>query len=322
MPRALVTGITGQTGSYLAEQLSDDGWEVHGLVRPSDSAGDALRRLVPSATLHDADLGDAEALARAVERVSPTTVFNLGGISSVARSWEDPLETATITGLPAAVLLDAALRLQDRTGSRVSFVQASSAEIFGNARTAPQDENTPVRPSNPYGAAKAYGHHLVGVYRERGLDAASCILYNHESPRRPPTFVTRKITRAAARIRLGLQERLSLGNLDARRDWGWAPDYSRALAAASAVPDDFVIATGTSHSVRDFVAAAFEAAGVDDWEGRVDVDVTLLRHGDAALQMGDASKAHELLGWRPTLTFTEMVRAMVEADLADAAAGR
>lgn len=318
MRRALVTGITGQTGSYLAEELIAGGWQVHGLVRPADGGRDALSRNAPSVQLHQGDLADATRLRRLVDEVAPTAIFNLGGISSVARSWEDPLGTAAVTAVPVGVLLDAALALQERSGSPVTFVQASSAEIFGLAEEFPQNESTPVRPSNPYGAAKAYGHHLVGVYRGRGLAGASCILYNHESPRRPVQFVTRKITRAAARISLGLQDRLSLGNLDARRDWGWAPDVARALAAAASTPDDYVIATGVAHSVRDFVAAAFQAADISEWEPYVHVDAALIRHGDAVLQVGDATKARRVLGWHPSVSFEEMVRVMVEVDLAEA----
>ncbi|WP_194409128.1 GDP-mannose 4,6-dehydratase [Microbacterium cremeum] len=318
MSRALVTGITGQTGSYLAEHLLAHGWEVHGLVRHSDSSRAAFSELAPAAELHTGDLADLDGIVRLVRDVQPTSIFNLGGLSSVARSWDDPIAAATITGLPVSALLDAALRLQESRDGHVSFVQASSAEIFGVAETSPQDESTPVRPSNPYGAAKAYGHHLVGVYRARGLAASSCILYNHESPRRPAEFVTRKITRGAARIRLGLQENLTLGNLEARRDWGWAPDFARALAAAATHPDDYVIATGVSHSVRDFAAAAFSAVGINDWEPLVTIDTALLRHGDAAVQAGNASRARDVLGWKPSVTFEEMVRRMVEADLAEA----
>ena len=322
MARALITGITGQTGSFLAEELAGLGWEVHGVVRPTDSHREALGEIAPAARLHEGDLEDLDGLAALIDRVQPTTVFNLGGLSSVGQSWQDPLATARITGLPIAGILEAALRLQDRTGAPVGVVQASSAEIFGNAEHAPQNESTPLRPTNPYGAAKTFAHVLTGVYRERGLSAASCILYNHESPRRPPTFVTRKITRAAARIRLGLQSTVTLGNLDARRDWGWAPDYARALAAAASKPGDYVIATGVSHTVRDFVAAAFAAAEVPDWESRIEVDPALIRAGDAAEQVGDASKARRELGWAPTKGFTEIVAAMVEADLAEAASLR
>lgn len=315
MPRAFVTGITGQTGSYLSELLLVDGWEVHGLVRAADEGAVTLGDRVPAVRLHEGDLADDESLAGLVDAVEPDAIFNLGGQSSVARSWEQPVETARITALPVAVLLDAAWRLQNRRGEPVAFVQASSAEIFGNPRESPQRESTPVHPVTPYGAAKAYGHELVEIYRQRGLPASSCILFNHESPRRPPTFVTRKITLAAARIRLGLQDRLELGNLEARRDWGWAPDYARALSLAAADPGSYVIATGRSHSVRDFVRAAFDAAGVDDWEDRVVSATSLIRQGDATEQVGDASLARARLGWRATMPFDQIVASMVASDI-------
>jgi GDPmannose 4,6-dehydratase len=196
-------------------------------------------------------------------------------------------------------------------------LQASSSEIFGEPEHAPQDESTPIRPVNPYGAAKAFAHHLVGVYRARGLPASACVLYNHESPRRPDTFVARKITKAAAMIAAGRQQPLRLGNLDTRRDWGWAPDYVNAmrLALAHREPGDYVIATGRAHSVRDLVAAAFEHAGVPDWSRHVEVDPALVRPADAAQQVGDATKARTVLGWRPTVSFEEMVARMVDADL-------
>lgn len=316
MGRALVTGITGQTGSYLGEMLVAEGWEVHGLVRAADAAAATLSTTQPSVQLHTGDLADDEALARLVDDVEPDAIFNLGGQSSVARSWELPVETARITALPVAVLLEAAWRWQQRRQAPVAFVQASSAEVFGNPTESPQTERTPILPANPYGAAKAYGHELVEVYRERGLAASSCILFNHESPRRPATFVTRKITLAAARISLGLQERLTLGNLDARRDWGWAPDYARALELAAAEPGTYVIATGRAHSVHDFVRVAFESAGVEDWADRVDSDSSFARQGDAAEQVGDATRARERLGWAPTMDFEQIVTAMVQADLA------
>ncbi len=321
MARAFVTGITGQTGSYLAELLIDNGWTVHGLVRPADASREVLEAVAPGATLHTGDLSDLQGLSRLIDRLEPAVVFNLGGISSVARSWTDPVETASITGMPIVAILESSLRVQERTGSPVAVVQASSAEIFGDAPYVPQDERTPIRPSNPYGAAKAYGHHLVRIYRERGLGAASCILFNHESPRRPANFVTRKITLAAARIRLGLQERLTLGNLEARRDWGWAPDYAQALVAAASRPDDYVIATGVAHSVGEFASTAFAVVGIDDWESRIDVDPALLRLGDTPDQVGDATKAHQALGWTPTKTFEQIVEAMVEADLMSISSG-
>ena len=317
MPAALITGITGQDGGYLAERLLGEGVEVHGLVHDGDPhVGDLLARS-PGVVLHTGDLTDDASLQRVVGEAAPDEVYNLAGISSVAFSWERPVLTADVTALGAARLLEQVWQLQERLGRPVRFVQASSAEVFGDAEVAPQDETTPIRPNSPYGASKAFAHQLVGVYRGRGLHAVSAILYNHESPRRPPTFVTRKITRAAARIAQGLENELALGNLDARRDWGWAPDYVDAMvrAARHDTAGDYVVATGEAHSVRDFVAAAFARAGVEDWESKVRVDQAFVRPSDAALQLGDASKARRELGWAPTVDFAELVGRMVDADL-------
>jgi GDPmannose 4,6-dehydratase len=281
-----------------------------------------LRRRCPGVVLHQGDLTDDASLATVVARSQPDEVYNLAGISSVAFSWERPVLTADVTALGAARLLEQVWQLQERLGRPVRFVQASSAEIFGDAEIAPQDESTPLRPNSPYGASKAFAHQLVGVYRGRGLHAVSAILYNHESPRRPPTFVTRKITRAAARIALGLERELVLGNLDARRDWGWAPDYVDAMvrSARHEVANDYVVATGQAHSVRDFVAAAFARAGVADWERCIRVDQAFVRPSDAALQLGDATRARTELGWTPTVSFEDLVGRMVEADLETSAA--
>ncbi len=320
MRTALITGISGQTGSYLADQLLEDGWVVHGLVRESDRR--PASSVEPSPVLHDGDLADAARLDELVDSLAPDVVFNLGGLTSVAASWHSPIETEAVTARPVAVLLDACRRSAERTGRRVAFVQASSAEMFGQAEEVPQRESTPIRPLNPYGAAKAYGHHLVGVYRAAGVDASSCILFNHESPRRPETFVTRKITAGVARIHLGLESRLRLGNLDAVRDWGWAPDYARALALAAGHPGDYVIATGVAHSVAEFVAMAFAAVGITDWRSHVEQDPAFMRPADAAIQTGDASRAREVLGWSPTMDLESIVSAMVAHDVALLGASR
>jgi GDPmannose 4,6-dehydratase len=316
MPIALVTGITGQDGGYLTERLLADGWEVHGLVHADDVHARTLRAHHPAVRLHEGDLADAAGLNALVDVVAPDEIYNLGGVSSVALSWREPVLTAAVTGLGAAGLLEAAWRLQQRAGRPVRFLQASSAEIFGAPDESPQSETTPVRPRNPYGAAKAFAHNLVAVYRERHLHACSCILFNHESPRRPETFVTRKITSAAAMIAAGKQDALTLGNLDARRDWGWAPDYVDAMVRAVRhhVPDDFVIATGEAHSVGEFVAAAFASVGLPDWQNYVTVDATLARPADAPELVGDAAKARAVLGWAPTVTFEQIVERMVDAD--------
>ena len=314
---ALITGITGQDGGYLAEQLLAEGTVVHGLVHDGDPGVADLVARCPTVVLHDGDLLDEQSLATVVAKADPSEVYNLAGISSVAFSWERPVLTADITALGAARLLEQVWQHQVRTGRPTRFVQASSAEMFGEATVVPQDESTPLRPTSPYGAAKVFAHQLVGVYRGRGLGASSVIFYNHESPRRPPTFVTRKITQGAARIARGLQDELVLGNLEARRDWGWAPDYVDAMVrvARAAEPDDFVVATGDAHSVREFVAAAFARAGVVDWERHVRVDQAFVRPVDASLQVGDATRARTLLGWAPTVGFAELVGRMVDADL-------
>jgi GDPmannose 4,6-dehydratase len=308
----LVTGVTGQDGSYLAERLVAEGHEVHGLVFRSDESD-----VVDGVTTHPGDLREFEELHALVRDVAPDVVFNLAGISSVAASWDQPVLTAQTTGVAAVALLDACWSEQERRGQQVRFLQASSAEIFGQADLSPQDESTPVRPMNPYGAAKAFAHHGTRVYRERGLHASSVILFNHESPRRPPSFVTRKITSGIAALARGDQEVLALGNLDARRDWGWAPDYVDAMirAVRHTTADDYVVATGEAHSVEEFVEAAFVHAGISDWAPLVTQDARFMRPVDATILCGDASHAQTALGWRPTLTFPEIVGRMVDADL-------
>lgn len=318
MTRALITGITGQDGGYLAERLLAEGVEVHGMVHGADGEAAAVRRRLPEARLHVADLADHGSLADLVTAVEPDEVYHLAGISSVAFSWEQPVLTAELSAVAPAVLMRAALAVQERAGRRVGFVQASSAEIFGNAAEHPQNEDTPVRPVSPYGAAKAYAHHMAGVFRGRGLPVASMILFNHESPRRPTTFVTRKITAAAARIGVTGEGVISLGNLEARRDWGWAPDYVDAMvrAARHEPGGDFVVATGRTHTVAEFAEAALRHAGVGDaWREHVTVDPAFYRPLDAGLQVGDATRAREVLGWTPTVAFEDIVRRMVDHDL-------
>ncbi len=318
MARVVITGVTGQDGSYLAERLVAEGAEVHGLVHASDAATAAFAAAHPGIVLHQGDLGDEASLRRLVADVEPDEIYNLAGISSVALSWQEPVLTGRLSGLAVTVLLDAAAGLQDRTGRRVSFVQASSSEIFGNARVSPQDESTPVCPVSPYGAAKAYAHHAAGVYRGRGLHVATCILFNHESPRRPTTFVTRKITAAAARIAHDGTGSIRLGNLESRRDWGWAPDYVDAMvrAARHDVADDFVIATGLTHTVAEFAQAALRRVGLGgDWERYVETDPEFFRPADATAMVGDPGKARRELGWSPSLNFEEIVGRMVDHDL-------
>ena len=309
----LLTGVTGQDGSYLAERLVADGHDVHGLVHRTDTA-----QVTDGVTVHSGDITEHDDLRHLVADVGPDLVFNLAGISSVATSWEHPLLTAQTTGVAAEALMEASWVTQERSGREVRFLQASSAEIFGQAESSPQDETTPIRPVNPYGAAKAFAHHCTHVYRQRGLFASSVILFNHESPRRPPDFVTRKITSGAAAIARGESDVLALGNLEARRDWGWAPDYVDAMlrAVRHDTADDYVVATGVAHSVRDFVDAAFRRAGIPDWEGLVVQDERFFRPAEATVLCGDPSRARRALGWEPTTSFDELVGRMVDADLA------
>ncbi len=315
MSRYLITGVTGQDGSYLAEALVARGDEVHGTVQRLDE------HAVGGVAVHQVDLAEP-GVGELISQLRPDVVVNLAAISSVFGSWQQPELTARVNALTVAEML-AALRELDAAGHETRLVQASSAEIFGVPAEVPQTESTAIRPTSPYGASKAYAHSLVGLYRSEGVWAASAILYNHESPRRPETFVTRKITAAAARISLGLQDHLELGNLAARRDWGWAPDYADALLRISDAdnPDDFVIATGVAHSVEDFVGAAFARVGISDWRERVVVSDELLRAGDPPQQLGDASHARSVLGWRPTVGFSGIVNAMVDNDLEIAANG-
>jgi GDPmannose 4,6-dehydratase len=314
---ALVTGLTGQDGGYLAEQLAAEGTVVHGLVRPGENLPEHLAALGDAVVVHEGELSDADRLAEVLRAAGPDEVYNLAGVSSVALSWQEPVLTAQVNGLAVAALLEQLMQHRNRTGQDVRFVQASSAEIFAGTTTSPQDESTPLSPRSPYGASKAYAHHLVQVYRGRGLHAVNAVLYNHESPRRPVTFVTRKITSTVAAIARGEAQELVLGNLDARRDWGWAPDYVDALVrgARHDIADDIVVATGEAHSVREFVAAAMARAGIDDCEQLVRSDPAFTRPADAVELIGDATRARERLGWAPTVGFEELVGRMVECDL-------
>ena len=306
--RALVTGVTGQDGSYLAEQLLGEGWDVTGLVRDADE------QVVEGVRVERGDLADPDLFPDLLARARPDVVFHLAGLSSVAQSWDQPALSADVTGAAVARLLGAAAA--GDASPRV--VLAGSAEVFGGGTTTPQDETTPVLPASPYGAAKAYAWHLARVYRAAGLFVSVALLYNHESPRRPDSFVTRKITRGAVDVARGAQQEVRLGNLDAVRDWGWAPDYVRALRlmAAADVADDFVVATGQGRTVRELVATAFAAAGVPDWEPHVVVDPRFFRPVDSVALVGDARRARAVLGWEPSVTFEDVVAEMVEADRA------
>lgn len=311
---AFLTGLGGQDGSYLAERLLADGHEVHALVRPEDGPPPFAP---PAVTQHAGDLTDVRRLRGLLLDLAPDLVVNLAAVSSVAESWSSPELVTQVNGVGAVGLLETAWQVQEQMGSPVRFVQASSAEIFGSPAASPQTEETVVAPTNPYGAAKALGHLAVGVWRARGLHASSLVLYNHESPRRPDRFVTRKITSTVAAIARGEASELVLGNLDAVRDWGWAPDYVDAmvLAASAATPRDYVVATGEGHTVRDFVAAAFDAAGVSSWESLVRSDPRFFRPVDAVSLVGDSALIRAELGWAPTVGFAELVARMVAADL-------
>jgi GDPmannose 4,6-dehydratase len=318
-PKALITGVAGQDGSYLAELLLRNGYEVFGMVRDLEAGHDNLAAVADRISLVRADLLDQSSLLTALAEAQPDEVYNLAAPSFVPASWEQPVLTAQFAAVGATAILEAIRQTRPET----RFYQASSSEIFGEPRETPQNEQTPLTPVTPYGVAKAYAHFIVGSYRRRyGLFACSGILYNHESPRRPLDFVTRKVARGAARIALGLDDELTLGNLDARRDWGYAPDYARAmwLMLQQDEPRDYVVASGVVHSVRDLVECAFAHAGLD-WVKHVRVDEALQR-GTAELHdlVGDASLARERLDWAPSVDFAELVRILYEAELASLSA--
>jgi GDPmannose 4,6-dehydratase len=312
--RALITGITGQDGSYLAELLLEKGYEVTGVVRRSSAPNLwRIEHLLPRLTLRPADLLDQLSLVRIIQDVRPHELYNLGAMSFVPASWDQPLLTGEYNAMGVTRLLDAVRQVDN--GIRI--YQASSSEMFGRVREVPQTELTPFYPRSPYGVSKVFGHYITVNYRESyGMFAVSGILFNHESPRRGLEFVTRKVTDAVARIKLGLAGELALGNLDAHRDWGYAGDYVRAmwLMLQQDEPGDYVIATGISHSVRDLVDIAFGYAGLD-WRKYVRIDPTLLRPAEVDHLIGDASKAKQTLGWEPQVSFEALVRMMVDADL-------
>jgi GDPmannose 4,6-dehydratase len=313
-PRALITGITGQDGSYLADFLLEKGYEVHGMVRRSSTENfERIRHLRHRIRLHQADLLDQLSIISLLKTVEPREVYNLGAMSFVPTSWSQPVLTGEFTAIGVTRMLEA-VRL---VNPEIRFYQASSSEMFGKVREEPQTETTPFYPRSPYGVAKVYGHWITVNYRESyALFASSGILFNHESPRRGREFVTRKITDAVARIKLGKQDRLRLGNLDARRDWGFAGDYVRAMwqMLQHSEPDDFVIATGKVHTVRECAEIAFARAGMN-WEEYVEVDSALYRPAEVDTLRGDSSKAARVLGWKPTVSFRDLIHKMVDADL-------
>jgi GDPmannose 4,6-dehydratase len=316
MKKALITGVTGQDGSYLAEWLLAQGYEVHGVVRRSSTENfERIDHLRGRLRLHQADLLDQLSLIDVMRRAEPDEVYNLAAMSFVPTSWSQPVLTAEYTAVGVTRVLEA-IRLLGP--GRIRFYQASSSEMFGKVRDVPQREETPFHPRSPYGVAKAYGHHITVNYRESyGMFACSGILFNHESPRRGLEFVTRKITHHVARIKLGQTNELRLGNLHAKRDWGYAGDYVKAmwLMLQQEAPDDYVVATGETHTVQEFVEIAFGHAGLD-WKKHVVIDPKFVRPAEVDLLLGDPAKAKRALKWQPQVSFEGLVKMMVDSDLA------
>jgi GDPmannose 4,6-dehydratase len=315
MKKALITGITGQDGSYLAELLLEQGYEVHGVVRRSSTETfERINHFSSRIHLHQADLLDQLSIIDVMKEANPDEVYNLAAQSFVPTSWKQPVLTGEFTAIGVTRMLEA-IRLLDR--DRIRFYQASSSEMFGKVQEVPQTETTPFYPRSPYGVAKVYGHWITVNYRESyGMYCCSGILFNHESPRRGREFVTRKVTDGVARIKLGMAKELRLGNLDAKRDWGFAGDYVRAmwLMLQQPKPDDYVVATGETHTVKRLVELAFGAAGLD-WQKYVLIDPALVRPAEVDLLIGDPSKAKAKLGWKPAVPFPQLVELMVKADL-------
>jgi len=318
MKRALITGITGQDGRHLAQFLAGKGYQVFGLIRgQGNPKAEIVQRETPSLELVDGDLRDLSSLIAAVDFVQPDEVYNLGAISFVHLSFTQPELTAEITGLGVLRMLEA-VRIVGGVDNPIRFYQASSSEMFGKVRETPQSELTPFHPRSPYGVAKVFGHHMTVNYRESyGLHASSGILFNHEGERRGLEFYTRKVTNSLARIKLGLQEKIVLGNLDFSRDWGYAGDYVEAmwLMLQQDEPDDYVVATGETHTGREFLEIAARVAGFDDWTDVVQQDVRFERPAEVDLLMGDNTKAREKLGWVPKVSFEELITLMYEHDL-------
>lgn len=314
MKSALITGITGQDGSYLAELLLEKGYNVHGIARRLSTPNfSRIEQVLDRVTIYDADLSDQLSLVRAIEKSEPDEIYNLGAQSFVATSWSQALLTGDLTGLAVTRMLEATKMVN----SKIRFYQASSSEMYGKVLESPQNEDTPFYPRSPYAVAKAYGHYITVNYRESfDMYCVSGILFNHESPRRGIEFVTRKITDGVAKIRAGKQKKLLLGNLDAKRDWGYAKDYVEAmwLMLQQETPDDFVISTGETHSVREFCEMAFARADLD-YRDFVETDPRFLRPAEVDVLLGDYSKAKKKLGWSPKTSFKELVRIMTDADL-------
>jgi GDPmannose 4,6-dehydratase len=324
MKRALITGITGQDGRHLSAFLTGKGYQVFGLVHGQNNPkAELVANENPALELVGGDLRDLSSLIAAVEQVQPDEVYNLGAISFVQLSFKQAELTAEITGLGVLRMLEAVRIVGGTQNNPIRFYQASSSEMFGKVRETPQTENTPFHPRSPYGSAKVFGHYTTLNHREAyGIHASSGILFNHEGPKRGHEFVTRKVTNAVARIKLGLQDSISLGDLDPKRDWGYAGDYVEAMwmMLQQDEPDDYVIATGETHSIRELLDVSFKLAGYDDWAPFVHQDQRFFRPSEVNLLIGDASKARTKLGWRPRVTFEELVQMMYENDLKEESA--
>ncbi|MEI8322967.1 MAG: GDP-mannose 4,6-dehydratase [Actinomycetes bacterium] len=319
MARALITGITGQDGQHLAEFLHSKGYEVFGMIKGQNNPrAELLRDEFPFVELLSGDLTDLPSLVSTLERAQPTEIYNLGAISFVHFSWTQAELTANTTGLGVLRMLEAIRMVGGAQNNPMRFYQASSSEMFGKVREVPQTELTPFHPRSPYGCAKVFGHDITVNYRESyGMYACSGILFNHEGPRRGLEFVTRKISNAVARIKLGVQQDISLGNLDAKRDWGYAGDYVKAmwLMLQQDQPDDYVVATGETHSIEEFLELAFAEVGIADWHPYVTQDPKFFRPAEVDLLIGDPTKAKTKLGWTPEVDFPQLVKMMVENDL-------
>jgi GDPmannose 4,6-dehydratase len=315
MKKAIITGITGQDGSHLAEWLLEKAYDVHGIVRRASTENfERISHLEGRIQLHQADLLDQLSIIDVLKKVQPDEVYNLAAMSFVPTSWQQPVLTGEFTAIGVTRVLEA-IRLLNPKGVR--FYQASSSEMYGKVQEVPQKETTSFYPRSPYGVAKVYGHWITVNYRESyGMFCCSGILFNHEGPRRGREFVTRKVTNAVARIKLGLQKELRLGNLDSKRDWGYAGDYVRAmwLMLQHSQPDDYVVATGETHSVRELVQTAFESVNLD-WKKYVIEDPALIRPAEVDLLIGDPGKARRVLGWKPEVSFVQLVHMMVDTDL-------
>jgi len=313
--RAFLTGVTGQDGSFLAELLLKKGYEVYGLIRRKSVENyDNIQAILPRITLIEGDLTDQISLNKAVKKVVPDEVYNLGALSFVGTSWTQPIQMTETTGMGALRLLEATKEYTPKA----KFYQASSSEVFGNTPHAPQDENTPFRPVSPYGIAKVYAYWMTVNYREAyGMFCSNGILFNHESERRGFEFVTRKITDGVARIKYGLSKELRIGNLDAKRDWGYAPEYVEGMwiMLQHKNPDDFVLGTGETHSVREFAQEAFRLAGIDKWEKYIVIDKRYIRPAEVPHLIANTSKAQKVLGWKAKTTFKQLVKKMLDYDM-------